>query len=159
MNVIRRNIAQRQKHECPLMKPRMRNGEARTVKTASAIIQQIKVKHPRGIPDGAHPPENALDPMQAGKRLFNRERRFGGNHGIVEPGLVGNRHRRGFVPCRNRGNGDAVVRQQGDGGLTPLARGLIPVRCQIRTDPNQNISHLTPHPLPDKRCSMCVMQK
>ena len=82
----------------------------------------------------------------AGKRLFDWKGCFGGDHGVVEPGLVGNRSRRRFIPCRNRVNDDALARQAGDGGLTPCARAGISVWCEIRPIPIK-IS-ITQHPSP-----------
>lgn len=76
MTPVRGDFGQGPHDEKPLVRPRMRQGQAGRLHQASSMIYQVQVQGPVGIADAPGPSEAGLDLQEPSNRLLRGDRRL-----------------------------------------------------------------------------------
>ena len=111
-----RDLLQRQKDKSTLRHPRMRQDRRSRFggPAFAAVIQQIEIDHARCIDHRTDPAELRFDLVQLLQKLDRGKVAAQGENTIHVPGLIGHRHRCGFIPGRTRHDIEPQFRQRID---------------------------------------------
>ena len=120
-----------QKNKGAFMHAGMRQDQILTISHHAAIIHQINIQNARLVALVACAPKLLFNPMQCRQRRRCSHFRFSQDHGIDEPGLVRNRHRRCFEPSGLIQNPDIMLGETPDRCRTSLLWRFITIRDEI----------------------------